>query len=134
MADPRPGGRHADADELLASLSVIGRVFAATGGDRVRCAASTDREAVLLVDRAWPWCAAVGWLVAPFWLAVAIAAQLAIGGIGAVWVIGPARGELGFARYAMLATAGVALTLFGRLVPGLGLLLAPIVAVCCWSA
>ncbi len=73
--------------------------------------------------------AAVGWLVTPFWLAVAIAAQLAIGGIGAVWLIGPVRPELGFARYATLATAGVALTLFGRLlVPSIGLLLTPVVA------
>ena len=48
-------------------------------------------------------------------------AQLAIGGIGAVLLIGPARPELGFARYATLATAGVALTLFGRLMaPGTG--------------
>lgn len=74
--------------------------------------------------------AAVGWLVSPFWVAVAVAAQLAIGGIAAVWLIGPARTELGFARYATLATAGVTLTLFGRmLVPSIGLLLAPIVAV-----
>jgi hypothetical protein len=78
--------------------------------------------------------AAAGWLLAPFWLAVMVAAQLAVGGLGAVWLIGPARTELGFARYATLASAGVALTLFGRLVvPGIGLLLAPVVALMLWG-
>lgn len=78
--------------------------------------------------------AAAGWLLAPFWLAVMVAAQLAVGGLGAVWLIGPARTELGFARYATLASAGVALTLFGRLVvPGIGLLLAPVAALLLWS-
>lgn len=78
--------------------------------------------------------AAAGWLVTPFWLAVAISAQLAIGGMAAVWIIGPVRPELGFARYATLATAGVALTLFGRLVvPDTGLAPAPIAAVLLWG-
>ena len=83
------------------------------------------REAIL-ISIAMAVVAAIGWLVTPFWVAVAVAAQLAIGGIGAVWLIGPARTELGFARYATLATAGVTLTLFGRLlVPSIGLLLTP---------
>ena len=44
-----------------------------------------------------------------------------------------ARG-LGLARYAIPATAGIAATLFGRLIPGgLSLLLVPIVAVMLWS-
>ena len=78
--------------------------------------------------------AAIGWLVSPFWLAVTVAAQLAIGGLGAVWLIGPARAELGFARYATLASAGVALTLFGRLViPATGLSPAPIAALLLWG-
>jgi hypothetical protein len=77
--------------------------------------------------------AAAGWLLSPFWLAVMVAAQLAIGGLGAVWLIGPAQPELGFARYATLATAGVAMTLFGRLVvPSIGLLLAPVAALLLW--
>jgi hypothetical protein len=78
--------------------------------------------------------AAAGWLLAPFWLAVMVAAQLALGGLGAVWLIGPARAELGFARYATLASAGVALTLFGRLVvPSIGLLLTPVAALLLWG-
>jgi len=78
--------------------------------------------------------AAAGWFAEPLWLAVAIAAQLALGGIGAVRVMGPARGELGLARYAIPATAGIAATMFGRLIPGgQSLLLVPIVAVVLWS-
>lgn len=78
--------------------------------------------------------AAAGWFAEPVWLAVAIAAQLALGGVVAVWVIGPARSDLGLARYAMPATAGIAVTLGGRLIPGgLSLLLVPIVAVLLWS-
>jgi hypothetical protein len=78
--------------------------------------------------------AAAGWFVEPLWLAVAIAGQLALGGIGAVRVMGPARGDLGLARYAIPATAGIAATMFGRLIPGgQSLLLVPIVAVVLWS-
>ena len=51
----------------------------------------------------------------------------------AVRVIGPARSDLGLARYAIPATAGIAATLFGRLIPGgLSLLLVPILAVLLW--
>jgi hypothetical protein len=78
--------------------------------------------------------AAVGWLASPFWLAVAIGLELAVGGLGAVWVIGPVRTGLGFARYATLATAAVGLTLFGRvLMPSAGPLLAPIAALLLWA-
>jgi len=78
--------------------------------------------------------AAIGWFAEPIWLAVAIAAQLALGGMVAVWVMGPARSDLGLGRYAMPAVAGIAATLGGRLVPGgLSLLLVPIVAVLLWS-
>jgi len=56
-----------------------------------------------------------GWFAPPFWLAVAIAGQLAIGGMGAVWVIGPVRSRFGFARYATFPMAAVALTLLGQM-------------------
>jgi hypothetical protein len=79
--------------------------------------------------------AAFGWLASPFGLAVAVGLELAIGGLGAVWVLGPARAGLGLARYATLATAGVALTLFGRLlVDRAGLLMAPPAALLLWIA
>jgi hypothetical protein len=78
--------------------------------------------------------ATMGWLVTePVYVAVAVALQLAVGGLGAVRVIGPAHGG-GLARYAMPATAGVAATLFGRLLSGgVALLLVPLVVVLLWS-
>ena len=70
-----------------------------------------------------------GWIASPFWMAVAIAAELAIGGLGAVWVIGPVRARYGFARYATFPVAAVAITLLGRLLNGLAqLAAAPLVA------
>jgi hypothetical protein len=78
--------------------------------------------------------AAIGWLASPFWLAVAIGAQLVLAGLGAVWLIGPAQVQLGFARYGTLASAAVALTLFGRLlIPSSGLIMAPVAAFVLWS-
>ena len=79
--------------------------------------------------------AAAGWYGgSTFWLIVAVAAQLVLGGLGAVWIIGPATARLGFARYATLAAAGVAITLFGRLaIVSIGLLMAPIAAVLLWA-
>jgi hypothetical protein len=78
--------------------------------------------------------AAAGWYASAFWMAVAIGVQLVLGGLGAVWVIGPATARLGFARYATLAAAGVALTVFGRLTVGsIGLAMLPISAVLLWA-
>jgi hypothetical protein len=111
---------------------VITRLF----GDRQRLTVlrRIDRPAAALLAIAQAVVAAAGWFAEPVWLAVAIAAQLALGGLVAVRVIGPARGDLGLARYAIPATAGIAATLFGRLIPGgLSLLLVPIVAVILWS-
>jgi len=99
-----------------------------------RALSRLDRPEAVLIAIMMAIVAAAGWVVTPFWLAITIAAQLAIGGIGAVVLIGPARADLGFARYATLATAGVALTLFGRLVvPGIGLLLTPVAALLLWG-
>jgi len=77
--------------------------------------------------------AAFGWVASPLGVALAVALQLAIGGFGGVWIVGPVQAKLGFARYATLALAGVAITLFGRvLVDRTGLLLAPVAAVLLW--
>ncbi len=93
-----------------------------------------DKPAAVALAVAQAVVAAAGWFAEPVWLAVAVAGQLLIGGIVAIRIIGPARSELGLARYAVPATAGIAATLFGRLVPGgLSLLLVPIVAVLLWS-
>jgi hypothetical protein len=79
--------------------------------------------------------AAFGWVATPLGVAAAVAMELAIGGFGAVWIIGSAEARLGFARYATLALAGVAITLFGRLiVDRTGLLLVPLAAVLLWVA
>ena len=93
-----------------------------------------DRPAAVALAVLQAVVAAAGWFAAPIWLAVAVAAQLALGGLAAVYVIGPARHDLGLARYAMPSVAGIAATLFGRLIPGgLSLLLVPILAVVLWS-
>lgn len=92
-----------------------------------------DRPQAILLAIVMAALAAVGWLAEPFWLAVVVAAQLAIGGLGAVYLIGPVRPGLGFARYLTLAMAGLALTLFGRLLPpGVALLLVPGAAILLW--
>jgi hypothetical protein len=111
---------------------VIGRIFA----DRRRLAATrrADRLAAVVIAIVQAGVAAAGWLVEPVWLAVAIAAQLGLGGLAAVYVIGPARHELGLARYAMPSVAAIAATVFGRLIPGgQSLLLTPFVAVLLWA-
>lgn len=110
---------------------MIGRVI----GDRRRIAVlrHVDRPAAILLAIAQALVASAGWFASPLWLAVAVAGQLVLGGIVAVRVIGPMRSDLGLARYAIPATAGIAATLFGRQIPGgLSILLVPILAVLLW--
>jgi hypothetical protein len=77
--------------------------------------------------------AAVGWEGSPFLLAVAVAFQLAAGGLGGVAIMGPARPGLGLARYTTLALAGVAATLGGRAIPAnIALFCIPLVAILLW--
>lgn len=103
-------------------------------GSRGRLIRRIDRPAAMLLGVVQAVVAAAGWFASPVWLAVAVGVQLGLGGIGAIRLMGPARSELGFARYAMPACAGIAATLFGRLLPGgLSLLLVPILAVLLWS-
>lgn len=111
---------------------MISRIFA----DRRRAAIlrRVDRPAAILLAIAQAAVATAGWFAEPVWLAVAVAGQLVLGGIVAVRVIGPMRSDLGLARYAIPAAAGIAATLFGRLIPGgLSLLLVPILAVLLWT-
>ncbi len=104
------------------------------GRRRLAVLRQIDRPAVMGLAILQALVAAAGWFASPVWLAGAVAAQLALGGIGAVRILGPARSDLGLARYAMPAAAGIMATLFGRLIPGgLSLLLIPIVAVLLWS-
>ena len=111
---------------------MISRIFA----DRRRVAIlrRVDRPSAILLAIAQALVATAGWFAEPIWLAVAIAAQLVLGGIVAIRVLGPMRSNLGLARYAVPAAAGIAATLFGRLIPGgLSLPLVPILAVLLWT-
>ena len=56
-----------------------------------RILARVSHPEAILVATVMAAIAAAGWLLAPFWLAVAIAAQMVVGGIAAVWLIGPVR-------------------------------------------
>lgn len=104
------------------------------GRRRLAVLRQIDRPAVMGLAVLQALVAAAGWFASPVWLAGAVAGQLALGGVGAVRILGPARSDLGLARYAMPAAAGIAATLFGRLIPGgLSLLLVPIVVVLLWS-
>lgn len=71
--------------------------------------------------------AAAGWLVDLVGLAIVLAVELALGGLGMAALMGAARPSSGYARYAMLAVAAVSVTLAGRLLPpGIGPLAAPV--------
>lgn len=112
---------------------MISRRVGDTGSARALAPAGQPEPIVLAIVLAA--IAAFGWVASPLWVAVAVALELVIGGFGAVWIIGSVRARLGFARYATLALAGVAITLFGRvLVDRAGLLLVPLAAVLLWIA
>jgi hypothetical protein len=111
---------------------VIGRLF--VNRRRLAVLRRIDRPAAVLIAVLQAVVAAVGWFAEPVVLAITIAGQLALGGLAAAYVIGPAREEGGLARYAMPSVAGISATVFGRLIPGgLSLLLVPILAVLLWS-
>lgn len=104
------------------------------GRRRLAVLRQIDRPVVMGLAIVQAMVAAAGWFASPVYLAAAVAVQLALGGIGAIRILGPARSDLGLARYAMPAVAGISATVFGRLIPGgLSLLLVPIVAVLLWS-
>jgi hypothetical protein len=99
-----------------------------------RVSARLERPEVALLALVQAALVGYGWYATTFWLAVALGAQLVVAGLGAVWIIGPATARLGFARYAVPAVAGVALTLFGRAIAGdYGLLVIPVVVVVLWA-
>ncbi len=112
---------------------MISRIF--TDRRRLAVLRRVDRPAAVLIAILQAVVAAIGWFaVEPVVFAITIAAQLALGGLAAAYVIGPARPDSGLARYAMPAVAGIAATVFGRLIPGgVSVLLVPILAVLLWS-
>lgn len=93
-----------------------------------------DRPAGLVLPALLALLAVVGWLADPVWLAIVIAAQIGLGALGSVYLLGPAQPALGYARYATLAVSAVATTLVGRLLPGgLSLLLVPLAVAVLWA-
>jgi hypothetical protein len=93
-----------------------------------------ERPEIVVVSLILAALAAVGWVTSGVWLAVAVALQLAVGGAGAVRLIGPAKPGLGLGRYATPAVAAISITLAGRVIPpGAALLLTPVAAVLLWS-
>jgi hypothetical protein len=70
---------------------------------------------------------AAGWVVDLVALAGVLALELALAGLGTAALLGAVRPSAGYARYAILATSAVAVTLVGRhLPPGIGPLAAPL--------
>lgn len=111
---------------------MIGRLIRRDAAVRIRSRVDHPEAIVLAVVLAA--LAALGWVESAFWLAVAIGLQLAVGGLGAVALIGPIRPELGFARYATPAVAAVAVTLLGRLLVDVaGLAMALPAAILLWG-
>ena len=111
---------------------MIARVFA----DRRAAAVlgRIDRPGVVVLAIVLAALATVAWLTEPLWMAVAIGAQLLVGGLGTVRLLGPAQPTLGLARYAIPTAAAVSLSLFGRILPGgVVLLFAPLAAILIWS-
>ncbi len=105
-----------------------------TGHWSWRLSARVERPEVVLLSVALAGLAAYAWYASAFGLAVVVGVQLALGGLGAVWIIGPATARLGFARYATTALAAVAMTLFGRAVASeVGLYLLPVAVAVVWA-
>lgn len=99
-----------------------------------RLSARVERPEVVLLAIALAGLSAYGWYADTFWMAVVLGVQMMLGGLGAVWIIGPATARLGFARYATTAVAAVAVTLFGRaVVTDLGLYLLPAAVLLLWA-
>ena len=68
---------------------MIGRLF--VNRRRLAVLRRVDRPAAVLIAVLQAVVAAVGWFADPVVLAITIAAQLALGGVAAAYVIGPAR-------------------------------------------
>jgi hypothetical protein len=93
-----------------------------------------DRPGVLVLAVLLAALATVAWLASPLWMAFAIGGQLLVGGLGTVRLLGPAQPGIGYARYAVPTLGAVALSLFGRILPGgVVLLFAPFAAILIWS-
>lgn len=100
---------------------------------RIRGARAVRRAFPLALPLALAALVAAGWAVDPVGLAVVLALELALGGLGVAALFGALRPSIGYARYAILAVAAVSVTLAGRLLPdGIGPLAAPAAWVFLW--
>ncbi len=111
---------------------MIARIFS----DRRRAGVlrRVDRPGLVVLALVLAALTTTAWLADPLSTAMAIGAQLLVGGLGTVRLLGPAQPELGYARYAIPTLGAVALSLFGRILPGgVALLFAPLAAILIWS-
>ena len=93
---------------------------------RVRGARTVRRTGPVLLPLLLAVLVAAGWAVEPVLLAIVLALELGLAGLGTAALLGAARPSIGYARYAMLAVVAVSVTLAGRLLPpGIGPLAAP---------
>ena len=111
---------------------MIARIFSERRGAGVLRRA--DRPGLVVLAIVLAALTTTAWLADPLSTAMAIGAQLLVGGLGTVRLLGPAQPELGYARYAIPTLGAVALSLFGRILPGgVALLFAPLAAILIWS-
>ncbi|MGH2462250.1 MAG: hypothetical protein ACRDFZ_01320 [Candidatus Limnocylindria bacterium] len=93
---------------------------------RVRGARTVKRAGPLFLPLLLAAMVAAGWAVDLVGLAIVLALELAVAGLGTAALLGAARPSIGYARYAILAVVAVSFTLAGRLLPpGIGPLAAP---------
>jgi len=93
---------------------------------RVRGARTVKRAGPLFLPLLLAALVAAGWAVDLVGLAIVLALELALAGLGMAALLGAARPSIGYARYALLAVVTVSVTLAGRLLPpGIGPLAAP---------
>jgi hypothetical protein len=108
-------------------MSVVaeGRRFLRTS--RVMGSRAIRRAGPVLLPLLMAALVAAGWSVDLVALAGVIALELALAGLGTAALLGAARPNSGYARYAIFAVSAVSVTLAGRLLPpGIGPLAAPL--------
>jgi len=100
---------------------------------RLRSARAIKRAGPLALPLMLAALVAAGWAVDPVALAIVLALELALAGLGTAALLGAARTSIGYARYAILAVVAVSVTLAGRQLPdGIGPLAAPVAWAFLW--
>jgi len=100
---------------------------------RVRGARAVKRAGPLALPLMLAALVAAGWAVDSVALAIVLALELALAGLGTAALLGAVRPSIGYARYAILAVVAVSITLAGRQLPdGIGPLAAPVAWAFLW--